>query len=236
MRSLCTQFYLGTAMVLLACLSALPASAAITIQNAFIDQGSLRVSGTSSQGTTIELDALFSAPIAADKFKFAINNYHPGDCIISLKTNIASDPAVNAVVSYCGLRGLTHRGDWLASNSYKIDDAVTHNGSSWRAKEAVAANSNHEPSLDGAVYWEKFVARGDDDIMGSTGSRGDKGDNGETGLKGDKGDAGLRGPKSDKGETGLKGDKGDTGADGPQGRKRDKDLPSISVWPRGSLL
>src|SRR6476469_8763249 len=227
MRSLCTQFYLGTAMVLLACLSALPASAAITIQNAFIDQGSLRVSGTSSQGTTIELDALFSAPIASGTFQFAISTYHPGDCIISLKTDIASEPAVNAVVSYCGLRGLTHRGDWLASNSYKMDDAVTHNGSSWRAKETVVANSNHEPSLDGAVYWEKFVARGDDGVMGPTESKGDKG---ETGLKGDKGAASVQGPKGDKGdkeETGLKGDKGaasvqgpkgDTGADGPQGK------------------
>ena len=220
MRSLCTQFYLGTAMVLLACLSALPASAAITIQNAFIDQGSLRVSGTSSQGTTIELDALFSAPIASGTFQFAISNYHPGDCIISLKTDIASEPAVNAVVSYCGLLGLTPRGDWLASNSYKMDDTVTHNGSSWRAKETVAANSNHEPSLDGAVYWEKFVARGDDRVTGPIGSKGDKGDKGETGLKGDKGD----------------GPKGDAGADGPQRRKGDKSLPSMSAWPRRSLL
>jgi hypothetical protein len=203
MRSLCTQFYLGTAMVLLACLSALPASAEITIQNAFIDQGSLRVSGTSSQGTTIKLDALFSTPITAGTFQFAISNYHPSDCIISLKTDIASEPAVNAVVSYCGLLGLTPRGDWLASNSYKMDDAVTHNGFSWRAKETVAANSNHEPSLDGAVYWEKFVARGDDGVMGPTESKGDKE---ETGLKGDKGAASVQGPK------------GDTGADGPQGK------------------
>ena len=203
MRSLCTQFYLGTAMVLLACLSALPASAAITIQNAFIDQGGLRVSGTSSQGTTIKLDALFSTPIASGTFQFAISNYHPGDCIISLKTDIASEPAVNAVVSYCGLLGLTPRGDWLASNSYKMDDAVTHNGSSWRAKETVVANSNHEPSLDGAVYWEKFVARGDDDGMGPTESKGDKE---ETGLKGDKGAASVQSPK------------GVTGADGPQGK------------------
>ena len=206
MRSLCTQFYLGTAMVLLACLSALPASAAITIQNAFIDQGSLRVSGTSSQGTTIELDALFSTPITAGTFRFAISNYHPGDCIISLKTEIASEPAVNAVVSYCGLLGLTPRGDWLASNSYKIDDAVTHNGSSWRAKETVAANSNHEPSLDGTVYWEKLVARSNDGIMGLTGPKGDKGDKEETGLKGDKGGASVQSPK------------GVTGADGPQGK------------------
>ena len=207
MRSLCAQFYLATAaMVLIACLSALPASAEITIQNAIIDQGSLRVSGTSSQGTTIELDALFSAPIASGTFQFAISNYHPGDCIISLKTDIASEPAVNAVVSYCGLLGLTPRGDWLASNSYKMDDAVTHNGFSWRAKETVAANSNHEPSLDGAVYWEKFVARGDDGVMGPTGSKGDKGDKEETGLKGDKGAASVQGPK------------GDTGADGPQGK------------------
>ena len=163
----------------------------------------MQVSGTSTQGTTIELDALFSTPITAGTFRFAISNYHPGDCIISLKTEIASEPAVNAVVSYCGLLGLTPRGDWLASNSYKIDDTVTHNGSSWRAKETVAANSNHEPSLDGAVYWEKFVARGDDDVMGPTESKGDKE---ETGLKGDKGAASVQGPK------------GDTGADGPQGK------------------
>ena len=87
-----------------------------------------------------------------------------------------------------------------------MDDTVTHNGSSWRAKETVAANSNHEPSLDGAVYWEKFVARGDDGVMGPTGSKGDKGDKEETGLKGDKGAASVQGPK------------GDTGADGPQGK------------------
>src|SRR5262245_29912979 len=75
-----------------------PASAAITVDKAVIDQGSLQVEGTSTRGSVIKLDNTYSASIVQSKFKFTLRDYHPDDCVISLKTNVGSDPAVNAVV------------------------------------------------------------------------------------------------------------------------------------------
>ena len=75
----------------LAALSITPASAAITITNAVISKGSLQVSGTSTKGTSIKLDNAYSTPIYARAFRFVLRNYHPGDCVVTLKTNVIED-------------------------------------------------------------------------------------------------------------------------------------------------
>src|SRR5262245_60604561 len=108
MRSLRRQLYFSTACVVsLAALYAEPVSAKITVTSAFISACILQVGGVSTQGTTIKLDSQFSTPISSGKFIFVLKNYHPDDCIVSLKTNVGTDPAVDAVVAFCGLRGLT---------------------------------------------------------------------------------------------------------------------------------
>ena len=188
----------------LAALSITPASAAITIKAAVISKGSLQVSGTSTRGTSIKLDNAYSVPIYAGRFSFVLRDYHPDDCVVTLKTNVIRDPAVNAVVAGCGERGLTPRGEWRNTNSYVRDDVVVHDGSSWRAKKAIAAGSNHQPGFDGAVYWELFVARGEEGIMepqgpaapqGATGPAVPQGAAGPTGPQGATGPAGPQGPQ-----------------------------------------
>ena len=123
----------------LAALSITVASAAITIKAAVISRGSLQVSGTSTRGASIKLDNAYSVPIYAGRFSFVLRDYHPDDCVVTLKTNVIRDPAVNAVVAGCGERGLTPRGEWRNTNSYILDDVVVHDGSSWRAKKAIAS-------------------------------------------------------------------------------------------------
>ena len=128
-------------LFLVAALAALitPASAAITVTSAVISKGSLQVSGTSTRGTSIKLDNAYSAPIYAGRFSFVLKNYHPDDCVVTLKTSVIQDPAVNAVVAGCGERGVTPRGEWRNTNSYILDDVVVHDGSSWRAIKAICS-------------------------------------------------------------------------------------------------
>ena len=108
----------------------------LTVDKAVIDQGSLQLEGTSTRGSAIKLDNTYSASIVQSKFKFALRDYHPGDCVITLKANVGLAPAVNAVVANCGMPGLSPRGAWLNGNSYVTDDVVVLDGSSWRAKKA----------------------------------------------------------------------------------------------------
>jgi Collagen triple helix repeat (20 copies) len=186
-----------------------PTSAAVTVNKAVIAQGSLQIEGTSTRGSVIKLDNTFSASIVQSQFKFVLRDYHPGDCVVSLKTNVNTDPAVNAVVADCGMRGLSPRGAWLNGNSYVKDDVVVLDGSSWRAKKAVAAGT--KPGLDGGRFWEKFVARGEEGIMGPTGVDGPPGPVGPQGLKGEQGTTGDVGP------VGPQGVQGPIGPQGPQG-------------------
>lgn len=192
----------------LATLCITPASAAITVTNAVISKGSLQVSGTTTKGTSIRLDNAYSAPIYAGRFSFALRNYHPDDCVVTLKTNVLRDPAVNAVVAGCGERGLTPRGEWSDTNSYLRDDVVTHDGSSWRAKKAVAALSKHEPGFHGAVYWEPLVARGAAGAVGPQGSAGPVGPQGARGPTGPQGETGSQGPPGEQGPIGPPGPSG----------------------------
>ena len=178
--------------------------------------GATLVAGNSTAGTMITLDGKFSVPIIAGKFTFAIDDYHPDDCIVSLKTNSVGDPVETAVVALCGLRGLTPRGAWLGSNSYKLDDFVAYQGTGWIARKAVAASAlNSMPGFDGEVYWKAYAAKGD---RGNEGARGDRGDKGDLGDKGDHGDKGDKGDKGDDGDPGgPPGPQGPAGPEGPMG-------------------
>lgn len=195
------------------------ASAAITVTNATITGGKLQVSGNATVGTSIKLDDKYQVSISTQKFSFSISNYHPDDCVVTLKTNsFPTDPAVDAVVANCGIRGLTPRGAWLATNAYKTDDTVSYGGAYWRAKKAIAASAaGSKPGLDKGVYWEKVAAKG---ARGLTGPKGAQGDQGPAGPQGPKGDAGTDGAKGAQGDTGPAGPKGAAGADGVSGMAR----------------
>src|SRR5262245_35730761 len=86
MKCLRMQPHLTTALALSLGLAAVPSSAARTVKNAVIDGGKLQVSGTSTKGSKIKLDNAFSTPISGGEFNFNIDNYHPDDCVVSLKT------------------------------------------------------------------------------------------------------------------------------------------------------
>ncbi len=194
MRSLRSGLYLSVAtFAVTAVLTATPANAAITVTSATMNSGKLIVSGTASVGSQITLDSKYTRTISSDKkFSFSIEDYHPDDCVIRLKTNFSHDPVVTAVIAMCGERGLNPRGVYAAANSYKEDDLVTHQGSSWIAKKSVSGSTpGSAPGRDGQSYWLKYVSKGD---KGDDGHDGDDGDDGDDGHDGDDGAIGPTGP------------------------------------------
>ena len=194
-------------------LSSSGALADIVVTDAKIDKGILKVTGTSSTGTQVQLDDLAPVPISATgrKWNYSVV-YHPEDCIVDLKVIGAAAPDVQAVIALCGPRGVLPRGAWSATTFYIEDDLVTSGGSSWRALHLLPGNTNsgRTPGIDlnWSLYWEKFAAKGD------TGETGLQGAQGEQGLQGEAGTQGLQGLQ---GETGPQGEKGDPGATGPEG-------------------
>jgi hypothetical protein len=93
-----------------------------------------------------------------------------------------------------GPKGLNWRGAWDATFDYVVDDAVSHEGSSWIALQ----DSTGATPAEGAD-WTLVAAKGD------------KGDPGEQGIQGPQGPQGLQGIQGLQGEKGEKGDKGDPG-------------------------
>ncbi len=192
------------------------ASAAITVTEAKIAAGQLTVSGTST-GTQITLDGKF--PTAISGGNFTINQiYHPEDCIVHLKSNDLS--VKNAVVADCGPRGVIPRGPWASGKTYKLDNIVTHNGSTWRAKQA-SIPVNTIPGASGSgIYWALFAKKGADGALGPAGVAGPTGATGAAGPTGATGGAGAAGPTGatgDVGAAGPTGATGDVGAAGPTG-------------------
>jgi hypothetical protein len=92
-----------------------------------------------------------------------------------------------------GVPGLVWRGSWTPANNYAVDDAVTYQGSTYKA---VFANQNDPPP---SPNWLLLAQ---------------KGDKGDTGAAGAQGAQGSQGPQGPAGPQGPKGDKGDTGAPG----------------------
>jgi hypothetical protein len=108
-----------------------------------------------------------------------------------------------------GPQGLTWRGAWDASVAYRVDDAVSHEGSSW---VALAASRDVVP-VEGND-WSLLAAKGD---MGERGQQGETGPPGSVGPQGEKGDPGAPGMKGDKGDRGEQGPPGPQGAPGLPG-------------------
>ena len=92
-----------------------PALAGITITSASVTAGKLVVRGTSSTGTSVKLDGVYSTPISSTTraFKFSLN-YLPPDCIVDLSLVGATGKA-QAVIAFCGPKGINPRGAWRNS-------------------------------------------------------------------------------------------------------------------------
>ena len=163
------------------------AAAAIRIEQALIDGGDLDVTGSADPGSTVILDGRFELTVdGSGRFAFKLV-YRPETCIVELTS--PSQPAVSAVIAYCGPSGVIPTGPWSNAKIYETDELVTYDGSTWRALRGVPAN--RVPGSSGsASFWERFAARG------AQGPRGPKGDNG---AQGPRGDAGLPGVKGDPG-------------------------------------
>lgn len=97
---------------------------------------------------------------------------------------------------------LNWRGVWSASTAYALNDAVSHNGSSYIATGAVGPTST-PPETDTA-HWG-VLAQG---ATGATGAAGPPGPQGPTGATGAQGIPGVQGPP---GPTGPQGPTGGTG-------------------------
>jgi hypothetical protein len=111
-------------------------------------------------------------------------------------TNFRFDSKENGLTSHepgleiilKGPKGLNWKGEWNTTANYVIDDAVSHNGSSWIAKRA---NANVVPA-DG-VDWAIVAQKGD---TGATGVQGPQGPAGPQGAQGPPGPQGSPGPDS----------------------------------------
>ena len=200
-------------------------AAEISVTDAKVEGGRLKISGsTQTAGIKVRLDGRTAATFnvisnrTTKAFAFDLV-YLPGDCIVSLAPVDASGavgPATDAVVAYCGARGLTPRGAWNAAVNYLIDDLVTAGGSSWRAK---VANIGRPPATNTA-FWERFAAKGTNGAAGArgpAGPQGPKGDIGAAGADGAPGANGAPGPAGPQGPTGETGADGAPGTDGTAG-------------------
>ena len=203
-----------TALIAVASVTA--ASAGIIVTDARIAAGKLVIAGTSSNGTSIKLNSLYSAPIntTTRAFKFSLV-YLPANCIGTLAVVGAAAPTVNAVIASCGPKGLIAKGAWLSTVRYPVDSVVTYNGSAWRAK-IIVPTGKVAPGITGSsTYWALLVSKGSAGPVGSTGSTGPQGPKGDPGDPG--GPVGPAGPAGSAGADGAIGPQGPAGAAGPQG-------------------
>lgn len=192
----------------------LNAQATVTITDASITAGKLVVTGTSTTGTSIKLDDLYTRPISAGSFSFSLL-YLPPDCMVDLSVVGFSDTA-QAVVANCGPKGINPVGIWSTTKSYVVNDVVYYGGSAWRA---IAANIGQQPDISTAS-WRVFVKAGATGLRGpkgATGARGPQGVAGNTGPQGPQGTAGTDGAQGPQGPAGANGAQGATGPQGPQG-------------------
>jgi len=104
--------------------------------------------------------------------------------------------------------GFNPLGAWNAVTTYHLDDLVTHQGSTWRAKRT---NLNKVPP-NRPNDWEKFAAKGN---RGATGPAGPAGPQGPVGPQGPQGPQGVQGPQGPQGAQGPQGPQGIQGPPGP---------------------
>src|SRR3954451_14563174 len=119
----------------------LPATG-ISLTKVAIEGGRLVVEGkTLLPGMPVTVDRLFNKVSTATK-TFAFSQvYLPTDCVIELKVGLKTDLAV---VSSCGPKGVNSIGPWAAATTYQIDDLVSLDGRSWRARRT---NLNKLPNV-----------------------------------------------------------------------------------------
>jgi hypothetical protein len=77
--------------------------------------------------------------------------------------------------------GINNRGNWAASTSYNVNDAVTDQGQYWLA---TAANAGVEPSAAGQASWQLIAAQGSTGPAGPAGPAGPQGPQGPPGTPG----------------------------------------------------
>lgn len=103
--------------------------------------------------------------------------------------------------------------NWNTSESFVVNTALKHNGSSYRCIADHTSTVNDEPGI--GVDWEtKWIVLAE---KGDTGAQGIQGPQGIQGIQGDQGPQGIQGVTGDTGPQGLQGDPGATGPQGDQG-------------------
>ncbi len=189
------------------------ASAAITITEAKISAGLLTVTGVSTTNNAVTLDGQFQTTLGPGG-TFTINAlYHPEDCIVRIRA-VGGVSVKDTLVSDCGPRGVIPRGGWLGTKSYKLDDLVTFQGTTWRARQDHA--TSHQPGAVGSgPFWAIFAKKGDQGLLGPLGPTGATGATGPLG-----GPTGPTGATGAAGATGATGNTGATGATGAYRRNR----------------
>ncbi len=160
----------------------------INLTKATIEAGRLVIQGTTATpNTRVTVDNLPPRNSTANKtFAFSLS-YYPSDCVVELTTPSGTD---KAVIAFCG-KGVNFTGAWSAAKNYLIDDLVTLEGATWRAKRA---NNNKRPAT-ASTDWETFAARGADGLRGPRGAAGPQGLQGIPGVQGPQGAQGQRGPQ-----------------------------------------
>jgi type VI protein secretion system component Hcp len=108
-----------------------------------------------------------------------------------------------------GPKGLSWRGAWDAAAQYQVDEAVSHEGSAWMARQASVAVTPAEGDV-----WSLLAARG---LQGVDGPQGPIGPVGPAGPDGAVGPVGPIGPQGIQGPIGPAGPQGPAGAAGPAG-------------------
>ncbi len=177
-------------------------AATLAVTDAAIEKGKLTVTGTTVGATQqVTLDGQFVTTSKKSKFSFALDNYHPEDCMVTVKVG---GTTATGVVANCATSGFFPRGAWSSSEDYLLNDVVTQQGSAWRA---LRDNSNKSPASN-AADWEIFVAKGDAGQNGSAGSTGPQGPQGVQGTQGSQGSAGSQGPQGPDGPRGPQGTAG----------------------------
>ncbi len=177
-------------------------AAPLAVTDATIDNGLLTVKGsTAGASDQVTLDGLFTAQAKKSKFTFTIGDYHPDECLVTVRVGGAS---AIGVVANCGTSGIFPRGTWSSATPYLANDLVTLQGSAYRA---LRDNTNKNPTSS-AADWETFVAKGAAGAAGtagSTGPAGPTGPQGPTGATGSAGATGATGPQGSQGPTGANG-------------------------------
>lgn len=119
------------AVGMLAASAGLASAAPPIVTDAHVSAGLLTVVGTATPGASITLDGRFIRTVPpSGNFAYNLSTYLPSDCIVAIAEGV---DLTTAVVANCGPRGVTPRGNWVATTTYTTDDLVYHGGSTFRA-------------------------------------------------------------------------------------------------------